>query len=110
DASRPGAAHRRCGRPARRARRQPRADLPKGVPLMITLLKHEVLRTYDKLVLIAGVAVLLSLTGALLAATGWPLLAEVGLVVGVVAVVGLVRVSPLMLTADYWGIGYVRMR
>lgn len=75
---------------------------------MITLLKHEVLRTYDKLALIAGVAVLLSLTGALLAATGWPLLAEVGLMVGVVAVIGLVPVCQFMLTAAYWRSGYGR--
>lgn len=75
---------------------------------MITLLKHEFFRTRDMLALVAGVAVLLALAGTLLAATGVPVLASVGLVVGLAAVFGLVPAAQLMLTVAYWRSSYGR--
>lgn len=75
---------------------------------MIKLLKHEFFRTCDLLVLVAGVAVLLALAGTLLAATGVPMLATLGLVVGLAAVLGLTPASQLALTVAYWRSSYGR--
>ena len=75
---------------------------------MFTLLKHEFLRTRDMLALVAGVAVLLALAGTLLAATGVPILASVGLVAGLAAVFGLVPAAQLMLAVTYWRSSYGR--
>lgn len=75
---------------------------------MITLLKHEFLRTRNMLALVAGVAILLALAGTLLAATGVPLLASVGLVAGLAAVFGLVPAAQLALAVAYWRSNYGR--
>ena len=75
---------------------------------MITLLKHEFLRTRNMLALVAGVAVLLALAGTLLAATGAPVLASVGLIAGLAAVFGLVPAAQLALAVAYWRSSYGR--
>ncbi|WP_147918942.1 hypothetical protein [Ruania zhangjianzhongii] len=75
---------------------------------MITLLKHEFLRTKNMLALVAGVAILLALAGTLLAATGVPMLASVGLVAGLAAVFGLVPAAQLALAVTYWRSSYGR--
>src|SRR5690625_4541204 len=75
---------------------------------MITLLKHEFLRTRNMLALVAGVAVLLALAGTLLAATGVPVLSSVGLVAGLAAVLGLVPAAQLALAVAYWRSSYGR--
>ncbi|SEE65032.1 hypothetical protein [Ruania alba] len=75
---------------------------------MSTLLKHEFLRTRDLLTLIIGVAILLAIAGALLAATGWPVLAAVGVLLCVVVVFTLVPVLQLALAVEYWRSSYGR--
>ncbi len=75
---------------------------------MITLLKHELLRTRDALALVGCLALLLAVAGTLLAATGVPLLATVGLVAGLIAVICLVPATQLMLTVTYWRSSYGR--
>lgn len=75
---------------------------------MIKLLKHEFIQTRDLLALVAGVALLVAVTGTLLAATGWPVLAEIGLAAGLVAIIGLVPAAQIMLTVAYWRSSYGR--
>ncbi|HIZ37006.1 MAG TPA: hypothetical protein H9815_14630 [Candidatus Ruania gallistercoris] len=75
---------------------------------MIMLLKHEFLRTKGMLAVVAGAAFLLALAGTLLAATGVPVLASVGLVVALAAVLGLVPAAQLALAVAYWRSSYGR--
>ena len=75
---------------------------------MIKLLKHEFIQTRELLALVAGAALLLAVAGTLLAATGWPVLAQLGLVAGSVAVFGLVPAAQIMLTVAYWRSSYGR--
>lgn len=75
---------------------------------MITLLKHELIQTRGTLAFVAAVVILVSGAGTLLAATGWPVLAEVGFIVGLIAVLGLVPAAQIMLTIAYWRSSYGR--
>lgn len=75
---------------------------------MIKLLKHEFLRTRNMLALVAGIAILLALAGTLLAATGVPVLASVGLIAGLAAAFGLVPAAQLALAVAYWRSSYGR--
>lgn len=75
---------------------------------MITLLKHEFIQTRAMLAFVAGVAVLTSCAGTLLAVTGWPILSELGYAAGVIAVIGLVPAAQIMLTVVYWRSSYGR--
>ncbi|UFU06112.1 hypothetical protein [Ruania halotolerans] len=75
---------------------------------MSTLLKHEFLRTRGLLALILGAAVLVATVGALLAATGWPVIAAVGVLACVVAVFGLLPATQLVLAIEYWRSSYGR--
>lgn len=75
---------------------------------MRTVLKHEVIRTRAMLGLAAGVALLLALAGTALAATGWPVLAQLGLVLLLGVVFGLLPACQLLLAVDYWRSSYGR--
>ncbi|WP_402469520.1 hypothetical protein [Isoptericola aurantiacus] len=76
---------------------------------MITLLKHELVQTRAMLGLVAGASALLTLTGAALAATGWPVLAPLGTVVALMSTVGLVPVTQVLLAVHYWQSSYGRV-
>jgi hypothetical protein len=75
---------------------------------MITLLKHEVVQTRGMLALDALVASLVAVAGALLAATGWPALAPVGMLLAAGAVFGLVPAAQVLLVVAYWRSSYGR--
>jgi hypothetical protein len=75
---------------------------------MIRLLKHEFVRTWPMLGLAGGVAVLVALAGALLGATGWPVLATFGTVLTVMAAFALVPVVQILLAVQYWQSSYGR--
>lgn len=75
---------------------------------MITLLKHEYVRTRAMLVVVTGVAVLLALAGALLGLTGLPVLSTFGTVVVVVVAFALVPVAQILLAVHYWQSSYGR--
>ncbi|HLS26919.1 MAG TPA: hypothetical protein VK063_13735 [Beutenbergiaceae bacterium] len=75
---------------------------------MITLLKHEALRTRGMLGIGAGLLALLVLLGTVLSATRWPILAPLGIVFGAVALGVLAPVLQLLLTADYYRSSYSR--
>ena len=74
-----------------------------------TLLKHEWLRTRGMLGSILGIFALLILLGAMLAMTGWVMLATLGLVIAIVAVLLLVPAAQLALAVDYWRVSYGRI-
>ncbi|WP_277211320.1 hypothetical protein [Isoptericola croceus] len=76
---------------------------------MITLLKHELLRTRAMLALVGGVAVLVAVVGALFAATGWPALAPFGLVLAMGAIFAVVPAAQILLAVVYWQSSYGRM-
>ncbi|UFU02727.1 hypothetical protein LQF12_14750 [Ruania suaedae] len=69
---------------------------------MITLLKHEFIQTRGLLGVAAGAAALLALLGSLLAATGWPVLGQLGLVMALMAIVALVPLTQILLAVRYW--------
>lgn len=73
-----------------------------------TLLKHEWLRTRGLLGTVLGLAAGATVLGALLSATGWPLLSTLGMLVGLIAVMAIIPVLQLALTADYWRSSYGR--
>src|SRR5699024_35743 len=73
-----------------------------------TLLKHEWLRTRGTLGMLFGILALVVILGALLAATGWPLLSELGVLLAMLGLFVLVPAAQLLLTADYWRSGYGR--
>jgi len=75
---------------------------------MITLLKHEALRTRGPLAIGAGLIALIVLLGTLLSAIGWPVLAQMGIILGGIAIVVLVPGVQLLLTADYYRSSYSR--
>lgn len=74
-----------------------------------TLIKHEVLRTKGLLATIFGAALLLAVVGALTAATQWPLVAQFGLIVGMVGTAGILPAAQLGLAIEYWTSGYRRV-
>ncbi|GAB3821141.1 hypothetical protein GCM10028820_28780 [Tessaracoccus terricola] len=73
------------------------------------LIKHEAIRTGGMLGVLFGAATLLAVVGALLAATGWPVIAQFGLVVSFVGAVGVLPATQLALGLDYWQTGYRRI-
>lgn len=76
---------------------------------MITLLKHEFLHTRFPLALVAGIAILLAIAGTLLAMTGLPGIAAIGMVMTVVTMVAFVPATQVMLAVVYWRSSYGRM-
>lgn len=75
---------------------------------MMTLLKHEWLRTRGLVGTVVGLAALTVGVATLLAASGWPLLSTFGFMAGTVAVVILAPALQLTLAADYWRSSYSR--
>ncbi len=75
---------------------------------MITLLKHEALRTRGILGIGAGLLALLVLLGTVLSATRWPMLAPLGIMLGGIALGVLAPALQLLLTADYYRSSYSR--
>lgn len=75
---------------------------------MTTLLKHEIIQTRGMLALVGLVASLVAVVGALLAATGWPALAPLGTLLTAGAVFGLVPAAQILLAVAYWRSSYGR--
>lgn len=73
-----------------------------------TLLKHEWLRTRGTLGTVVGIVVLITVLAGLLALTDWPLISDVGLVLGIAAILLLAPGLQLILVADYWRSSYGR--
>jgi len=73
-----------------------------------TLLTHEWLRTRGRLASLFGLIALVGVLGSLLGATGWPLLSQLGLTLGLGAAALAVPAVQLVLAADYWQSGYGR--
>lgn len=76
---------------------------------MMTLLKHEFLRTKGLLGLVGGIAVLVAGSGILLALTGWPLLSMLGIAATLVVVLALVPTTQIILLVDFWRSSFGRM-
>lgn len=74
-----------------------------------TLIRHEAIRTRGLLATIFGAAAILTVVGAVLAATMWPLISQVGLLMAIVGAVATVPASQLGLAWDYWQSGYRRI-
>lgn len=72
------------------------------------LLTHEWLRTRGSLGTLFALVALIGVLGSLLAAAGWPVLSQLGLILGVLAAVVAVPAVQLVLAADYWRTGYGR--
>lgn len=77
--------------------------------MVATLIKHELIRTKAMLLVIAAAATLSAVFGSLIAATQWPLFAQLGAVLAFIATAGLVPVIQLALAVDYWKTGYRRI-
>lgn len=77
--------------------------------MITTLLMHEASRTRGFLLTIAGAGLALSAAGALLAVTGWPVLAQFGLVLGAIGAFGVLPAMQLALAIDYWRSSYGRV-
>ncbi|WP_407320549.1 hypothetical protein UQW22_08750 [Isoptericola halotolerans] len=75
---------------------------------MIALLKHEIIQTRGMLALVGLVASLVAVVGALLAATGWAVLAPLGTLLAVGAVFALVPAAQILLVVAYWRSAYGR--
>lgn len=73
------------------------------------LLKHEVIRTRGFLLTIAGAGIGLAVVGSLMALTGWPVLSQLGTVLGFIGAFGLLPAMQLALAIDYWRSGYGRI-
>lgn len=73
-----------------------------------TLLKHEWLRTRGPLGTLLGVIALVGVLGSLLGASGWPLLAPLGMALGILSAVVAIPAVQLVLAADYWRSSYGR--
>lgn len=74
--------------------------------MMITLMKHEWLRTRSLIGAVLALATLVTILSALLTATGWPVLSSLALGVGAVTLVILAPAVQIALTADYWRSSY----
>ncbi|MGC5076405.1 hypothetical protein [Agrococcus sp. DT81.2] len=74
-----------------------------------TLIKHEVIRTRALLLTIAGAASAVGVVGALTAATGWPVLSQFGVLLGLAGTFGLVPALQLAQAVDYWRSSYGRI-
>lgn len=72
------------------------------------LIKHEAIRTSGLLGTVFGAAALLTVLGALLTATRWPLIAQFGLGAALVGAVGVLPAAQLALGIDYWRHSYRR--
>lgn len=73
-----------------------------------TLLKHEWLRTRGLLATLVGVIALVGIMGSFLGASGWPLLAPLGMSLGILAAAVTIPAVQLALAADYWRSSYGR--
>lgn len=76
--------------------------------MMTTLLKHEWLHTRGTLGMLYGIVSLVVVLGSLLAATGWPLLSLLGIMLAMGCLLMLVPAAQLLLVADFWRTGYGR--
>ncbi|WP_405218778.1 hypothetical protein [Agrococcus sp. Ld7] len=74
-----------------------------------TLLKHEAIRTRGFLLTITAAALGLAAVGSALAVTGWPVLAQFGLVLGAIGAFGVLPAMQLALAVDYWRSSYGRI-
>lgn len=74
--------------------------------MVATLMKYEFLRTRRWLGIMAVFGTVLTVVGALLAWTGWPLVSALGVMASVVAVGAFLTVVQLGLTFDYWRSSY----
>lgn len=71
-----------------------------------TLIKHEALRTRQRILLLFGGATLFTAVGSLVAALNAPLLSPLGLALAVIATLGLFPTLQLLLGLDYWRTSY----
>ncbi len=71
-----------------------------------TLIKHEALRTRRWLTVVFGLATLVTLMGALMAWTGWPLISQLGVILSFVGVGAFLAVVQVGLAYDYWRSSY----
>lgn len=74
-----------------------------------TLIRHEAIRTRGLLATIFGAAAILTLVGAALSATMWPLISQLGMFMAILGAVGTVPAAQLGLAWDYWQSGYRRI-
>lgn len=74
-----------------------------------TLLKHEAIRTRGLLLVIGGAAAAMGAVGALLAWTGWPVVAHFGMFIGLASAFALLPALQLAQAVDYWRSGYGRV-
>lgn len=75
---------------------------------MMTLLKHEWLRTRGLLGNVVALAALIHGVATLLTATGWPAISTFGFAVGAIVIAVLVPALQLLLAADFWRSSYSR--
>lgn len=75
---------------------------------MITLLKHEFLQTRAMLGIVVGISAVITLAGALLAATRWPVIAVLGESVALMSTFLLVPLAQVLLAAQFWRSGFGR--
>lgn len=73
-----------------------------------TLFVHEFLRTRGMLGVLLAAATAFVVVGSLLVLTGWPALATIGLIAGILAVGALLPLAQLGLAVDYWRSAYGR--
>lgn len=76
---------------------------------MITLLKHEFLQTRAMIAIAVGASALLTLTGAAMAATGWPGIAPLGYALALMSTIALVPAVQILLAVRYWQTSYGRV-
>lgn len=76
--------------------------------MMATLLKHEWLRTQRMIAFVLGVAGLVIALATVLTVTGWPLLATLGTLIGVMTLGLLIPGLQLALAVHYWRSSYSR--
>ena len=74
--------------------------------MVSTLITHEFLRTRRWLAVVCGLVTLLTVIGALMAWSGWPLISQLGLIMSFLATGGFVVVVMLGLAYDYWRSSY----
>lgn len=73
------------------------------------LIKHEAIRTRGFLLTIAAAGLGLGAAGSLMAVTGWPVLAQFGIVLGCIGAFGVLPAMQLALAVDYWRSSYGRI-
>lgn len=73
-----------------------------------TLLTHEWLRTRSMLGYVVGIAALVVGVAILLIFSGWPVISELGFLIGVITIAVLAPALQLLLVADFWRSSYSR--